>query len=921
MSFLEELAAPATLRRAWDSVAAKRGVPGIDRVSIDDFRRDLEANLAKLCQEITQGKYRALPVKRLRPAFLATSDRALVVPAVRDRVVQRAIADLLSPHVEPLLSPACRAFRKGASAMATAEEVGRWVQTDTPWVLRADVKGFFDHIQPEILLAKLAPLVDEAGLRFLGRIVRCRVFDHDQVAEMVVGIPQGSPLSPLLANLYLADLDRELAAEHPRYLRYCDDLILLEAEKARLEAALTRLEELLGPLGLTLNEAKSRLCRAEDGFVFLGYHFGPTGRGPAVKAIEALHFRLGEMEGSGNLDPAELDALHRGWTNYFGDHPEVWSGSALGILALLRAGHPPAGRESWIADLLDARRRLSPAPGPLALALAQAWQGAGHEEQAWLELADLPEPPAELVQRWAETLRVPEEGLRGALPRLSGPRAERRGALAEVAAELGRFDAAAKLSGLALAAREAEAARERSGPAWLDPDEGDLDLLLGFFQGREGVHAVESVARGGHRTFVPVQRALLPEDWRAHLAGEKTLALPLIRAGNTCLLGVLDVDLERKALLETPGQAEELLGRALAAALRLRAELGRRGVECLLELSGAKGHHLWIRLQEPLPAARLRRFLLAVVAAAGPLPEGVRVEEFPNRDRLRPEEWRPCVKLPLGVHGKTGRRCELLDGQGKPLVEPLEAIRSLRRAAPEALLAEGAGAVETPEAPPPAVDPELGPRARKMIEGCHVLGYLARRARETSYLNHRERSSLLCTLGHLGEEGAAALHSIIRHTYNYRRDVTQRHIERLPAFPMSCPKLKEIHPQAAALGTCSCDFRIRGKGYPTPLLLALKPSQIPAFQPRAKETPAPVSPSAKPAESVPSPASEAEGQVQRIAELKRQRRSLEAAILRTEQELGQLFERAGTDRLALALGVLKRVARAEGEGWDFLIEV
>ncbi|MFN7961579.1 MAG: CRISPR-associated primase-polymerase type A1 [Thermoanaerobaculia bacterium] len=918
MSFLAELASTSTLRRAWDAVASKRGMAGIDRVSIDDFRRDLEANLARLGEEIRLGKYRALPAQRIRPAFLAAADRALVVPAVRDRVVQRAIADLLSPQVEPLLSPSCRAFRKGASAMATAEDVGHWIQAGTAWVLRADVKGFFDHIQPDLLLAKLGPLVDPEGLHFLERVVRCRVFDHDEITEMLVGIPQGSPLSPLLANLYLSDLDRALEAEHPRYLRYCDDLIVLEAEKAKVERALARLGELLSPLGLALNEAKTRLCRAEDGFVFLGYHFGPTGRGPAVKAIEALSFRLKEMEQCREPDLAELDALHRGWVQYFGHHPEAWCGSVPGILALLRAGHVPAGREGWLAELLEERRRLGAAPAPWALILAEAWQSEGHEEQAWLEFGDLPEPPRDALERWAEVLRVPAEELRRALPRLSGPPARRREALAELAAELGRFDAASRLAGLALAA-EPEEAPARSTTPWIDPDESDLELLLSLFQGREGVHAVESVTRGGHRTFVPVQRALLADDWRAHLAGEKTLGLPLVRAGNTCLLGILDVDLDRKTLLAAEGRVEELLGRALATALRLRAELSRRRVDCLLEFSGAKGYHLWIRLQEPLLAARLRRFLLEVLDAIRPLPEGVRVEEFPNRDRLRSEEWRPCVKLPLGLHGKSGRRCDLLDGQGRALQDPFEALRGWRRAGAECFEPGSGLGATTPAAE--AAEPDLGPRARKMLEGCHVLGYLARRARETSYLNHRERSSLLCTLGHLGEEGAAALHVIIRHTYNYRREVTQRHIERLPAFPMSCPKLKEMHPQAAALGGCTCDFSTRGRAYPTPLLLALKPSQIPAFQASAQSSGSGSSAAAPPPEASVTAGGEAEQQVRRLAELKRHRRGLEAAIERTERELDQIFERAGTDRLVLTLGVLKRVVPAEGQRSEFLIEV
>ncbi len=135
LELLKELQRPATLRSAWESVAANGGAAGIDRVSVQQFRSQLDTNLAALAAEIRGGAYRALPVLRVRPRFLGASDRALVVPAVRDRAVQRAVADLLTPRVEPLLSPACRAFRKGHSAKTAAADVGSWVEEGegTPW--------------------------------------------------------------------------------------------------------------------------------------------------------------------------------------------------------------------------------------------------------------------------------------------------------------------------------------------------------------------------------------------------------------------------------------------------------------------------------------------------------------------------------------------------------------------------------------------------------------------------------------------------------------------------------------------------------------------------------------------------------------------------------------------------------------------
>lgn len=931
MNLREELSSKSNLRHAWEHVATKGGAAGIDRVTIAEFGARLDPNLEELRQEIHSNRYRSLPVVRIRPPFLTTSDRALVVPTVRDRVVQRAIADLLAPHIEPTLSAACRAFRKGHSARSAADDVGRWTENGLPWVLRADVRSFFDNIRPELVRQMLEPFVDEDGLRLLDRIVRCRIFDHDQVSEMVVGISQGSPLSPLLSNLYLRDVDKALLAEYPHYLRYCDDMITLGSEESHVREAFEQLIGAIAPLGLSLNAEKTRICRAEDGFVFLGYHFGATGRGPAVKAVKALEFRLAELAAAAQPDVAEIDAVYRGWTGYFGHHPECWMSSPAGILVLLRAADLP-DPETIRRRLAEARWKLPVEPTPeLAIELGKAWSAAGHEEQSWLELAtacggsraEMPQ-----VGKWAQLLRVEPQTLSQLAGRLVGPPADRLAALTEAVAELGRYAVATRL---AAAVSSYTAAPDEDAISAVSADlaaDADPQLLSEWFRGRDGVHAIESVNRAGHRSFVPVHRPILADDWTAHLAGDRTLALPLVRTGDTAFIGVLDVDIERRFLEERFGVPDELLGRALVTALRLRRELQQRGCASLLELSGHKGYHLWIRLEDPLPCFRLRRWLLDVVGAIGALPEGIRVEEFPNRDRVKPDAVGPLIKLPLGIHSRTGKRCALLDDRGEVLADPMDAIRSLPRVAAR-VISEQPDSSDKQEATETAAvkAAEIGPRARRILEGCHVLSYLAKKAREASYLTHLERSTLLYTLGHLGDEGTAALHAIMAHTYNYRRELTARHLERLPPWPISCPKIRELHPGAMDSGTCKCHFALRGKGYPTPLLFALRPSEVPVFRrqaPKPKgsqattDAAAPAAPAVGNAQAV---SREAEETIRKLAELKRHRRGIDASIERLRQELAALFERAESDTLQLSIGLLRRVKRTDDEGWDFVIEV
>ncbi len=954
LALLDRLDRLPTLRAAWKRVAAKRGSSGIDRVTHEEFAAQLSDQLDRLCDEIRSNTYRPMPVLRIRPRFLAASDRALVIPTLRDRVVQRAISDLLQPLVEPLLSPACRAFRPGSSAKNAAEQVGTWVADTTPWVLRADVRAFFDSIDRELLLGRLEPLVDTPSLRFLGRILRSRSFDAAEPDHVLPGIAQGSPLSPLLANLYLADLDRSLLASHPRYLRYCDDLIVLAETRSSVEAAQSQIEEELAQLHLALNQDKSRICRAEDGFVFLGFHFGPTGRGPAVKAVQALTVRLDQLGAEEPLDLPALDTLFRGWSAYYGEQPEIWAATPTAVLAFLRSAGE--GLEPGLAEDLTRRRWRQPQPVPprLALHLARGWWNRGCEEQAWLELIALSSDSkaAPELSAWADLLTIEETTLASLIAQSKVGEGSVFEGFVEALSEQGQFDLAQRLtvlSPLFAAQDEPAMAPEPSVTAGLaapliEPEEADLGLLHRFFQGREGVHAALSL-HGHRRAYTPVLRPITDQDWLAHLEGERVLALPLVRAGNTALLGVLDVDVERRALDERLGVPDDLMGRALATALRLKTELSRRGADSLLEASGYKGYHLWVRFAAPVPCLLLRRWLLSVARATQPWPEGIRVEEFPNRDRVRPDRTGPHVKLPLGSHPKSGKASQILNSQGRPVADPFESLHAVARVPVTVLQsAPGAAAPKSEKNGPPLPKdstaitlPSIGERARKILDGCGVLGYLEKRAAATSYLTHRERTSLLCVLGHLGDEGNQALHAIIGHTYNYRSQTTDRHAKRLPSHPISCPRLRELHPEATSTTQCDCRFSRRAP-YPTPLLLALKPSEVAVFRAMAKKKtaqpprqPPPLSREAKTGEAPttsnrttatqPELIQRAEKALARIRELEGHRRGILASLRRGRRELAQLFDESGTDTLKLTTGTLRRQATEEVEGWKFQLEI
>ncbi len=408
------------------------------------------------------------------------------------------------------------------------------------------------------------------------------------------------------------------------------------------------------------------------------------------------------------------------------------------------------------------------------------------------------------------------------------------------------------------------------------------------------------------------------------------MALPLLRADRTTFFGVFDIDVERRELEQRLSRVDDLLGRALGAALRLRTALRARGIEPLLEFSGHKGYHLWVRFDEAVPAANVRSLLYGLIERAGALPEGIRVEVFPNRDRAAQGTIGPVVKLPLGIHGRTGKRCDLVGEDGKPIADPF-AVLGATPFAPSAVARDRQPPAATVTAAP-VPTPALGPRAIKIVEGCRVIAHLKDKVEATSYLDHGERTLLLCTLGHLGTEGAEALHALIGRTFNYRKEVTDRHIGKLPSHPISCGRIRERWPNLTAAHPCACPMAPRGGGYPTPLLFALRASQIPAFRARkpAGDMQATV-PSAESATGVstgapPKPhganttVSQAEALLGRIAELRRQERGIASAAARARAELLALFDATGADALDVTAGTLRRTRAADGS-WRFLIEI
>lgn len=281
-TLIDVLCDPGRLQAAYGRVAAADGAPGVDGVSTGAFGEHLEERLAELTASVADGGYRPSALLALRiPKDRDPRGRELLVPTVADRVLQRAVHDLLSPAVEARLLPCVHGFRPGHSVRGAVRAAQSAVER-RPWVADADVRDFFPDVPHERVLAALAAWVsDPRLLALVSAWLAAPAVRAGRSEPRDSGLPLGAPLSPLLANVVLHPLDLALWRPDTTYIRFADDLLACceGAELAREQLALCA-RTLAEEVGVRLNEAKSRVVDARrESLVFLGHLIRASGKG------------------------------------------------------------------------------------------------------------------------------------------------------------------------------------------------------------------------------------------------------------------------------------------------------------------------------------------------------------------------------------------------------------------------------------------------------------------------------------------------------------------------------------------------------------------------------------------------------------------------------------------------------------------
>jgi len=333
---LEAALTRQNLQAAWKRVKANKGAAGVDGLDIEQTAQVIRTSWSDIRQALLAGTYRPKPVRKVMIPKPDGSQRELGIPTVLDRLIQQALLQVLQPQIDPTFSEHSHGFRPGRRAHDAVKAARGYVQSGKRVVVDVDLAKFFDRVNHDILIDRLKRRIDDAGvIRLIRAYLNAGIMAGGVVVDRHLGTPQGGPLSPLLANVLLDEVDKALEARGLCFARYADDCNVYVGSRRAGERVMVYLRKLYTGLKLQINEAKSAVASA-FGRKFLGYALWVAKGGRvkckvAEKPLDNFKARIRQLtRRSGGRSLAQVVEKLRpyllGWKAYFGlaQTPRVW---------------------------------------------------------------------------------------------------------------------------------------------------------------------------------------------------------------------------------------------------------------------------------------------------------------------------------------------------------------------------------------------------------------------------------------------------------------------------------------------------------------------------------------------------------------------------------------------------------------------
>lgn len=325
-SLMDKVFSLENLRRAFAKVKVNQGAAGVDHQTVEMFEEDLEKNLRGLSQQLKEDRYRPQPVRRQwidKPG--SKEKRPLGIPTVRDRVVQTAVRSVIEPIFDRDFAEQSHGFRPGHGCKDALRRVDTLYKEGYAWVVDADIASYFDSIPQTPLMERMEEKISDGRvLKLVGAFLKQGVMEGLKYWTPEEGTPQGAVISPLLANIYLDPLDKEMAQKGFEMVRYADDFVILCKTEQEAQQALAVVQSWMQENGLKLHPTKTRIVSVAQygGFDFLGYHFERGKKWPRKKSLKKFKDtvrRLTKRTNGHSLQAivSKLNPVLRGWFEYF----------------------------------------------------------------------------------------------------------------------------------------------------------------------------------------------------------------------------------------------------------------------------------------------------------------------------------------------------------------------------------------------------------------------------------------------------------------------------------------------------------------------------------------------------------------------------------------------------------------------------